>query len=139
MSENPGPTLTVVFSSESRGSASLLKDLKQRGLPEDTVVHWTTEFRRLPSSQGGRGRDHGPYVFTNWLCGGGIQSGITCVQSDERGYKPLDRSSPIQVHDMHATILHLPGIDHTRLTVRHDGIDRRLTDVHGHVLHDLIA
>ena len=121
------------------GTAALLKDLKQRGLLEDTVVHWTTEFGRLPSSQRGRGRDHNPYVFTNWLCGGGIQGGITCGESDEWGYKPLDRSSPTQVYDVHATILHLLGIDHTRLTVRHDGIDRRLTDVHGHVLHDLLA
>ena len=120
------------------GTAALLKDLKQRGLLEDTVVLWTTEFGRMPSTQGSVGRDHNPYVFTNWLCGGGIKDGVSYGPSDEWGYKPLDRSNPTQVYDIHATILHLLGINHQRLTVRHDGIDRRLTDVHGHVLHDII-
>ena len=118
----------------SRGAAALIKDLKQRGMLEDTIVLWTTEFGRLPSSQGGTGRDHNPYVFTNWLAGGGIKGGTTYGESDQWGYKPLDRSNPVQVYDVHATILDLLGIDHTRLTVRHDGIDRRLTDVHGRVL-----
>ncbi len=121
------------------GTAALLKDLKQRGLLEDTVVLWTTEFGRLPSSQRGVGRDHNPFVFTNWLCGGGIRSGTSHGPSDEWGYKPLDRDNPTQVYDIHATILHLLGIDHKRLTVRHDGIDRRLTDVHGHVIGELLA
>ena len=121
------------------GTAALIKDLKQRGLLDDTIVLWTTEFGRMPSSQGSRGRDHNPYVFTNWLCGGGIRGGVTCGESDEWGYKPLDRDNPTQVYDIHATILHLLGIDHKRLTVRHDGIDRRLTDVHGHVIPGLIA
>ena len=121
------------------GTAALLKDLKQRGLLEDTIVLWTTEFGRLPSSQGGIGRDHNPFVFTNWLCGGGIRTGISYGPSDEWGYKPLDRENPTQVYDIHATILHLLGIDHKRLTVRHDGIDRRLTDVHGHVIDELLA
>lgn len=123
----------------ARGTAAFLKDLKQRGLLEDTIVLWTTEFGRMPSSQGGKGRDHNPYVFTNWLCGGGIKGGVSYGPSDEWGYKPLDRSSPTEVYDIHATILHLLGIDHTRLTVRHSGIDRRLTDVHGHVIRDLLA
>ncbi|MCG6158282.1 DUF1501 domain-containing protein [Rubinisphaera margarita] len=123
----------------ARGAAALIKDLKERGLLEDTIVHWTTEFGRMPSSQGGRGRDHNPYVFTNWLCGGGIQGGISHGPSDEWGYKPLDRNHPTQVYDIHATMLHLLGIDHTRLTVRHDGIDRRLTDVHGHVISDILS
>lgn len=121
------------------GTAALLKDLKLRGLLEDTVVLWTTEFGRLPSSQRGIGRDHNPFVFTNWLCGGGVRGGASYGPSDEWGYKPLDRDNPTQVYDIHATILHLLGIDHRRLTVRHDGIDRRLTDVHGHVIRELLA
>lgn len=120
------------------GAAALIKDLAQRGLLEDTIVLWTTEFGRMPSTQGSLGRDHNPYVFTNWLCGGGIQGGVSYGPSDQWGYKPLDRENPTQVYDIHATILHLLGIDHKRLTVRHNGIDRRLTDVHGHVIHDII-
>ncbi len=123
----------------ARGAAALIADLKQRGLLDDTIVLWTTEFGRMPSSQGGKGRDHNPYCFTNWLCGGGIRGGVSYGPSDEWGYKPLDREHPTQVYDIHATILHLLGIDHTRLTVRNNGIDRRLTDVHGHVIRDLLA
>ena len=123
----------------STGAAALIKDLKQRGMLDDTIVLWTTEFGRMPSTQGSKGRDHNPYVFTNWLCGGGIRGGITHGESDEWGYKPLDRSNPTQVYDVHATMLHLLGIDHRQLTVRHNGIDRRLTDVHGHVISELIA
>ena len=121
------------------GTAALLKDLKQRGLLEDTIVLWTSEFGRMPSSQGGVGRDHNPHVFTNWLCGGGIRAGVTYGESDDWGYKPLERNNPTQVYDIHATILHLLGIDHTRLTVRHDGIDRRLTDVHGNIIRDILG
>ena len=121
------------------GTAALIKDLKQRGLMEDTLILWTTEFGRMPSTQAGKGRDHNPYVFTNWLCGGGIKGGVTHGESDQWGYKPLDRDNPTQVYDIHATILHQLGIDHTKLTVRHDGVDRRLTDVHGHVLTDILA
>lgn len=123
----------------ARGAAALIQDLKQRGMLDDTIILWTTEFGRMPSSQGGTGRDHNPYVFTNWLCGGGIKGGITHGESDEWGYKPLDRNNPTQVYDIHATILHLLGIDHTRLTFRSNGIDRRLTDVHGRILEDLLA
>lgn len=121
------------------GAAALIQDLKQRGLLDQTLVLWTTEFGRMPSTQGSKGRDHNPYVFTNWLCGGGIKGGVSYGPSDEWGYKPLDRANPTQVYDVHATILHQLGIDHRQFTVRHDGIDRRLTDVHGHVLHDLIG
>ncbi|MCA9036778.1 MAG: DUF1501 domain-containing protein, partial [Planctomycetaceae bacterium] len=121
------------------GTAALIKDLKQRGLLDDTLILWTTEFGRMPSTQGSKGRDHNPYVFTNWLCGGGVRGGVTYGPSDEWGYKPLDRSQPTQVYDIHATVLHQLGIDHQRLTVRHDGIDRRLTDVHGHVIHDILG
>jgi hypothetical protein len=123
----------------ARGAAALIKDLKQRGLLDDTVILWTTEFGRMPSSQGGKGRDHNPYVFTNWLCGGGVKGGISYGPSDEWGYKPADRKNPTEVYDVHATVLHLLGIDHERLTVRHNGIDRRLTDVHGHVIRQLLA
>ncbi len=121
------------------GTAALLIDLKQRGLLDDTIILWTTEFGRMPSTQGSLGRDHNPYVFTNWLAGGGIRGGISHGPSDEWGYKPLDRANPTQVYDIHATILHLLGIDHTRLTVRNSGIDRRLTDVHGRVIEELLA
>ena len=114
------------------GAAALIKDLKQRGMLEDTIV-------RMPSTQGSKGRDHNPYVFSNWLCGGGIKPGITYGPSDEWGYKPLDRDNPTQVYDIHATMLHLMGIDHTKLTFRSNGIDRRLTDVHGHVLTDILT
>jgi hypothetical protein len=123
----------------ARGASALIQDLKQRGLLEDTIVFWTTEFGRMPSSQGGRGRDHNPYCFTNWFCGGGIRGGACAGESDEFGYKPVDRTRVTEVYDLHATILHLLGIDHERLTFRHDGIDRRLTDVHGRVLTDLLA
>ena len=122
----------------ARGTAGLIKDLKQRGLLDDTIIHWTTEFGRMPSSQGSKGRDHNPHVFTNWLCGGGIRGGVTAGESDQWGYKPLDRKHPTEVYDIHATMLHLLGIKHKRLTVRHNGVDRRLTDVHGHVLEKLL-
>jgi len=119
--------------------AALIQDLRQRGLLEDTLVLWTTEFGRMPCAQGGKGRDHNPFVFTNWLCGGGIRGGVTHGLSDEWGYKPADRANATQVYDIHATILHLLGIDHTRLTFRHNGVDRRLTDVHGEVIHGILA
>ncbi|QDT34840.1 hypothetical protein Mal48_41130 [Thalassoglobus polymorphus] len=121
------------------GAAALIKDLKQRGLLNETLILWTTEFGRMPSTQGSQGRDHNPFVFTNWLCGGGIKPGGSYGPSDEWGYKPLDRENPTLVHDVHATILHQLGIDHRKLTVRNDGIDRRLTDVHGHVIQDLLS
>jgi hypothetical protein len=123
----------------ARGAAALIEDLRQRGLLEDTVILWTTEFGRMPSSQGGKGRDHNPHCFTNWLCGGGIRGGVTVGESDPWGYKPLDRQSPTTVHDVHATILHLLGIDHTRLTFRSNGVDRRLTDVHGELIRGVLA
>ncbi len=123
----------------ARGAMALIQDLKQRGLLDDTIILWTTEFGRMPSTQGGKGRDHNPYVFTNWLCGGGIKGGITHGESDQWGYKPLNRATPTEVYDIHATILHQLGIDHTKLTFRHNGVDRRLTDVHGEVIHQLLA
>ncbi len=123
----------------ARGAAAFLQDLKQRGMLEDTVILWTTEFGRMPSSQGGTGRDHNPFVFTNWLCGGGIKGGITVGESDEFGYKPRDRAHPTEIYDINATILHLLGIDHEKLSFYHNGIARRLTDVHGKVIRGLLA
>ena len=123
----------------ARGASALIQDLRQRGLLDDTIILWTTEFGRMPSTQGGKGRDHNPYVFTNWLCGGGIKRGAVCGESDQWGYKPLDRNHPTTVYDIHATVLHLLGIEHEKLTFRHNGIDRRLTDVHGEVIKGLLA
>lgn len=119
----------------ARGASALIKDLKQRGMLEDTIVVWTTEFGRMPCSQGSQGRDHNPFTFTNWLCGGGIKGG-TYRESDEWGFRPQDKKT--EVYDINATILHQLGIDHEKLSVRNNGIDRRLTDVHGHVLKDMI-
>lgn len=121
----------------ARGASALIRDLKQRGMLDDTIILWTTEFGRMPCSQGSKGRDHNPFVFTNWLCGGGVQGG-TYGESDEWGYKPQDRGRYTSVYDIHATILHQLGIDHERLTVLNNGIDRRLTDVHGHVLEEML-
>ena len=123
----------------ARGASALIQDLKQRGLLDDTLIVWTTEFGRMPSTQGSKGRDHNPFCFTNWLCGGGVKGGVSYGPSDQWGYKPLDRSQRTEVYDIHATMLHLLGIDHTRLTWRHNGIDRRLTDVHGHVIRELLV
>jgi hypothetical protein len=123
----------------ARATAALILDLKQRGLLDDTLIHWTTEFGRMPCAQGGKGRDHNPFGFTNWLAGGGVRGGATFGPSDEWGYKPADRDRPTTCHDIHATMLHLLGIDHERLTVRHNGIARRLTDVSGNVIRDILA
>ncbi len=120
-----------------RPAAALLKDLKQRGLLDDTIVLWTTEFGRMPCSQGNSGRDHNPCAFTSWLAGGGIKGGVSFGDSDEFSYKVA--SNPTYCYDVHATILHLLGINHEKLTFRHNGIDRRLTDVHGHVLQPILA
>ena len=123
--------------SMDRPSAALIKDLAVRGMLEDTIVYWTTEFGRMPCSQGTKGRDHNPFTFTSWLAGGGVRGGMVYGASDEWSYKALDK--PIYCYDLHATVLHLLGIDHTRLTYRHNGIDRRLTDVHGQVIEDVLA
>jgi uncharacterized protein (DUF1501 family) len=111
--------------------------LKQRGMLDDTLVIWTTEFGRMPFSQGGTGRDHNGGTFVSWLAGGGTRGGVAFGQSDEFGLKALE--NPTTGYDLHATVLHLLGIDHRRLTVRHNGIDRRLTDVHGQVIPAVLA
>jgi hypothetical protein len=121
------------------GAAALIKDLKQRGLLEDTIILWTTEFGRMPCSQGDKGRDHNPFVFSNWLAGGGIKPGVSYGESDEWSYKPADPKNATYCYDVHATVLHLLGIDHEKLTMRHNGIDRRLTDVHGNVIREIMA
>jgi hypothetical protein len=118
-------------------AAALIKDLKSRGLLDDTIVIWTTEFGRMPCTQGGKGRDHNPVTFTSWLAGGGIKGGVTHGASDEWSFRAVENIT--YGYDLHATVLHLLGIDHERLTVRHDGIDRRLTDVHGRVITEILA
>jgi hypothetical protein len=119
--------------------AGLLKDLKQRGLLDDTLVFWSTEFGRTPFTEGigGKGRDHHNLCFTCWMAGAGLQKGIRYGASDEFGYQVAEK--PVTVYDFHATILHLLGLDHTRLTYYHNGIQRRLTDVHGHVIQEILA
>ena len=114
----------------------LIKDLKARGMLEDTLVIWTTEFGRMPFSQGQAGRDHNGGTFVTWFAGGGVQGGTTYGQSDQWAWKSETGTTS---HDMHSIILHLLGVDHEKLTVRHNGIDRRLTDVHGHVIRDILA
>ncbi len=118
--------------------AALVKDLKQRGLLDDTLVIWGGEFGRTPMVQGGNdGRDHHPNAFTMWLAGGGIKPGITIGESDELGFNAVKDN--VHVHDLHATILHLLGFDHTKLTYRFQGRDFRLTDVHGQLVTGLLA
>ncbi|MDA1229979.1 MAG: DUF1501 domain-containing protein [Planctomycetota bacterium] len=119
-------------------AAALFNDLKQRGLLEDTLVVWCSEFGRMPMFQkGAQGRDHNPQGFTAWLGGAGIKKGVSYGMTDELGFKAVENVSSI--HDLNATILHLLGLDHTRLTYPHNGIDRRLTDVHGHVLREILS
>ena len=118
--------------------AALVKDLKQRGLLEDTLVVWGGEFGRTPMVQGGNdGRDHHPNAFTMWMAGGGVKPGISYGETDEFGFKTVKDS--VHVHDLHATILHLLGFDHTKLTYRFQGRDFRLTDVEGEIVHKLLA
>jgi len=124
-------------------SAALVTDLKQRGLLDDTLVVWGGEFGRTPFLQGDMnnrqrwGRDHHPYAFTTWLAGGGVKPGMTYGASDDLGMHAVE--NPVHVHDLQATLLHLLGIDHERLTFKFQGRYFRLTDVHGHVVHDIMA
>jgi len=140
-----------------QGCAALIKDLKQRGMLKDTLVIWGGEFGRTTYCQGkltrdNYGRDHHPRAFTTWMAGGGVKPGITYGQSDDYGYNLTDKDGNVikpnkhkwtpgtmHIHDLNATILHLLGIDHTRLTYRYQGRDYRLTDVHGHVVKDILA
>lgn len=121
-----------------KAGAALIKDLKQRGMLEDTLVVWGGEFGRTPMVQGGDdGRDHHPNCFTMWLAGGGVKRGLTLGESDEFGFRAT--TDKVHVHDLHATMLHLLGFDHTKLTYRFQGRDFRLTDVHGEVVQKLLA
>lgn len=119
-------------------AAALIRDLKQRGLLEETVVAFVTEFGRMPTFQkGASGRDHNPKGFTVWLAGAGIKRGHSYGATDEFGAKAVENVTTI--YDLHATLLHLLGLDHERLSYYHNGIERRLTDVHGHVIHDVLS
>jgi hypothetical protein len=120
-----------------RPIAALLGDLKARGLLEETLVIWGGEFGRTPSAEGADGRDHHPYGFTMWLAGGGVRGGLAYGATDEFGWDAVEK--PVHVHDLHATILYLLGLDHEKLTYRHIGRDYRLTDVYGDVVKDILA
>jgi hypothetical protein len=120
-----------------RPIAGLLRDLKARGLLDDTLVLWGGEFGRTPTVEGGDGRDHNPEGFTVWLAGGGVKRGFRYGATDDYGYYALE--DKVHLHDLHATLLHLLGLDHEKLTYRHAGRDFRLTDVHGQVVHDILA
>jgi hypothetical protein len=119
-----------------RPIAALLTDLKARGMLDDTLVIWGGEFGRTPTGEGNNGREHHPFGFSMWLAGGGIKGGMTHGATDEFGWHAVE--DKVHVHDLHATILHLMGLDHTKLTYRHGGRDYRLTDVHGHVVHKIL-
>ena len=120
-----------------RPIAALIRDLKQRGLLDDTLVVWGGEFGRTPVSQNADGRDHNPWGFTMWMAGGGVKPGVSFGETDEYGfYATRDK---VHFHDLHATILHLLGLDHDQLTYRYAGRDFRLTDIHGRVVHEIMA
>jgi Protein of unknown function (DUF1501) len=120
-----------------RPIAALLKDLKQRGMLDETLVIFGTEFGRTPAAQGNDGRDHHPHAFSIWLAGGGVKGGLTYGETDEFGYYVA--KNKVGMPDFHATVLHLLGLDHTKLTYHHGGRDYRLTDVEGEVLHEIVA
>jgi hypothetical protein len=120
-----------------RPIAGLLRDLKSRGLLDSTLVLWGGEFGRTPMAQGTNGRDHNPFGFTMWMAGGGVKGGTVYGETDEFGYYTV--KDKVEMYDLHATLLHLLGVDHKRLTVRFGGRDMRLTDVHGNVLTPLLA
>lgn len=129
--------LLPIAASVDQPIAALLRDLKERGLLEDTLLVWSTEFGRTPFAQGSVGRDHNGGTFVTWLAGAGIKPGVSLGRSDDLGYQTAEGKT--YCYDLHATILWLLGIDHTRLTYRHLGIDRRLTDVHGDVIQPILA
>ncbi|MCY4534928.1 MAG: DUF1501 domain-containing protein [Bryobacterales bacterium] len=130
-------SLTEMCAQVDKPIAGLVKDLKARGLLDETLVIWGGEFGRTPTAENADGRDHNPHGFTMWLAGGGIKPGITYGRTDEYGYYGVENK--VHFHDLHATILHLLGLDHTKLTFRHAGRDYRLTDVHGEIVRDLLA
>ena len=117
--------------------AALIKDLKRTGLFESTLVVWCGEFGRTPFAQGSNGRDHNPFGFTIWMAGGGVKGGVSVGATDEWGYRAVENR--FEIHDLHATMLHLLGLDHTKSTFRFSGRDMRLTDVHGHLIKEVLA
>jgi len=117
--------------------AALIRDLKDRGMLDSTLVVWSGEFGRTPFAQGSDGRDHNPQAFTIWMAGGGVKGGTIVGATDDYGYRVVEKA--FTIHDLHATMLHLMGIDHTRLTYRFSGRDMRLTDVYGNVIEDVLA
>jgi hypothetical protein len=135
---NIEPDFPVAAKDVDQASAALVKDLEQRGLLDDTLILWGGEFGRTPMGQG-TGRDHHINAFSVWMAGGGVKGGLTYGQTDELGYKYIDDKEKMHVHDLHATMLYLCGVDHKRLTYRFQGRDFRLTDVSGEVAHGIIA
>ena len=121
-----------------QASAALVKDLKQRGMLDDTLILWGGEFGRTPMGQG-TGRDHHILAFSVWMAGGGVKGGVTWGSTDELGYRYLEDGQQMHVHDLHATMLRLCGLDHKRLTYRYQGRDFRLTDVSGKVAEGILA
>jgi uncharacterized protein (DUF1501 family) len=128
--------LEVIAKEVDQASAALIKDLKQRGMLDETLVVWGGEFGRTPMAQG-NGRDHHQKAFSIWMAGGGIRGGIVHGATDELGYNAVE--DVVHVHDFHATMLHLLGVDHKKLTVRHQGRYFRLTDVHGNLVKKILA
>jgi uncharacterized protein (DUF1501 family) len=134
--------LPVLCREVDQAAAALIKDLKQRGLLDSTLVVWGGEFGRTPMNEGRNnskylGRDHHPRAFSIWMAGGGVKGGTTVGSTDDLGYNPVE--DPVDVHDLHATVLHLLGLGHTELTYKFQGRDYRLTDVHGKVVWPLLA
>jgi arylsulfatase A-like enzyme len=121
----------------TKATAGLLRDLKARGMLDETLGVWTGEFGRAPTSEWAKGRDHNHYGFTTWLAGDGVKAGYTYGATDRFGMRAVENRT--HVHDLHATMLHLMGLDHEKLTYRHSGRDFRLTGVHGNVMQDIIA
>jgi uncharacterized protein (DUF1501 family) len=138
-SQNLEKNLPEVVKQVDRASAALVKDLKQRGMLKDTIVVWGGEFGRTPQGEprDTTGRDHHIEAYTIWMAGGGVKPGISIGKTDEIGYNAIE--DQVHVHDLQATILHLLGLDHKRLTFRFQGRDFRLTDVHGNVVEKVLA
>src|SRR5262249_36121996 len=129
--------LPLIASQVDKPTAGLLRDLKARGMLDDTLLIWTTEFGRMPFTQGATGRDHNGGTFVTFLAGAAVKGGVAHGVSDDFSYRTAEGQT--YCYDLHATLLHLLGIDHEKLTFRHNGIDRRLTDVHGHVISEILA
>jgi arylsulfatase A-like enzyme len=117
--------------------AALIRDLRKLGMLDETLVVWTGEFGRTPFAQGSNGRDHNPFGFTTWFAGGGIKPGVTVGATDEFGYKAVENR--YEIHDLHATMLHLLGVEHTESTFRFGGRDMRLTEVYGHLIKEILT